>query len=427
MFDTRAENLDDAWANFELDLPLEPPQFGGMHPFYVDRPGDPSARLTRGLTRRFSQPPKYFFSGHRGCGKSTELRRLARERSIVGKYWPVHFTIRDEGDINNLDFKDVLLAIAGQMYRQYKDYKQDGLPPQLEREIESWRGKIVEEIKRSSRLAAIEFEGGLSAFFGNLGLKMKLEPATRTEVRQIIARDVTGLIQLINTLNTTIFAQEQRWPLILIDDLDKLDLAVAKEIFHDHREAMFQPNCAIIYTFSSSLFFSIEYEAIAGYDVFLPNITLHDFGQLTLNPPGYAAMRSFIHKRMDAQLIAADALDEAVRVSGGVFRELARIMRAAIDRAGSGDQITLPHVRGAAAEIRNEYRRILNQEHRAVLHAVRASKRLDDPNRAAPLLHLLALLQYADDREVWWDLHPALVPYLDEYHHEHIGQHTAGA
>jgi len=41
---------------------------------------------------------------------------------------------------------------------------------------------------------------------------------------------------------------------VLIDDLDKPDLELAKKIFHDRREIMLQPNCAIVYTISSALF-----------------------------------------------------------------------------------------------------------------------------------------------------------------------------
>src|SRR3989304_543875 len=103
-----ANDFDRAWLNFELHLPLEPGPNGEPNPFYVDRPGNPTARLERELLREYRQPPKYFFSGHRGCGKSTELRRLAVNPNILAKYCPIHFTIRDEADINNLDYRDVL-------------------------------------------------------------------------------------------------------------------------------------------------------------------------------------------------------------------------------------------------------------------------------------------------------------------------------
>ena len=70
---TQATDLDYAWLNFELDLPLEPMPDGSPNPFYVNRPGNPTSRLERELTRPYRQPPRQFFSGPRGRGKSNIL------------------------------------------------------------------------------------------------------------------------------------------------------------------------------------------------------------------------------------------------------------------------------------------------------------------------------------------------------------------
>jgi len=102
-----------------------------------------------------------------------------------------------------------------------------------------------------------------------------LEPKTRQVIRQVIEQDITGLIDLLNVISTTIYSRSQRWPLVLIDDLDKPDLPVARDIFYDHRGAMLQPNLAIVYTVSSPLFYSPEFEAIRDRAIFLPNVKLH--------------------------------------------------------------------------------------------------------------------------------------------------------
>jgi hypothetical protein len=125
------EDFDRAWLNFELDLPLKPREEGEPNPFYVDRPHNPLGELEDNLLAPFFKPPKFFFSGHRGCGKSTELLRLGANPQIREKYLPVHFTIRDEADINDLDFRDVLLSMAGQIYRTYHE-KGGTLPKQME-------------------------------------------------------------------------------------------------------------------------------------------------------------------------------------------------------------------------------------------------------------------------------------------------------
>lgn len=381
----------------------------------MDRPGNPVAQLERYLLRQFRQPPKYFFSGHRGCGKSTELRRVAANADIQAKYWPVHFTIKDEADVNNLDYKDVLLAIGGQMFRQYRAAG-GKLPKQLVKELDGWRGRVEKEVTVGARYAGADVEGKLDAFFAQAGLKVKLEPATRTELRQVIERDVTGLIDVLNAITQGILNGERRLPLVLIDDLDKPDLELARAIFYEHREVMLQPLCAIVYTVSSALFYSQEFEAIRDQAIFLPNVKLHPEGQTDeRDADGYHTMHLFVHRRMEPELIAPEALDAAIRAGGGVFREMCRVMRHAVDRAqvASRSRIEVEDVELAEAEIRGEYRRILTADQRALLRDVRARNRLDEPDKIPPLLQILAVLEYANG-EPWCDAHPALYRLLDE-------------
>jgi len=411
-----AQDLDHAWLNFELDLPLEVEPDGPPNPFYVDRPGNPVAELEQALLAPFYRLPKYFFSGHRGCGKSTELRRLAVNPEIRDKFWPVHFTIREEADVNNLDYRDVLLAIGGQVYRQYRA-SGGRLPKQLLKELDQFRGQVEKEITITpSRLAGSEIEGKLDGFFAQAGLKLKLEPKIRTVIRQVIEDDITGLIDLLNTISTAIYNTTGRWPLVLIDDLDKPDPARAREIFYDHRGVMLQPDLAIVYTVSSHLFYSAEFEAIRDRAVFLPNVKLHPHRQVDeRDSGGYRTMRMFVLKRVHPDLIADDALDAAIQTSGGVFREMCRVMRYAIGRARikKQPQVELDDVRRAGAEIRNEYRRILTADQRELLREVRAENRLDRPDELAPLMQMLAALEQRND-EVWWGVHPALIPLVVE-------------
>ena len=98
----------------------------------------------------------------------------------------------------------------------------------------------------SSRIADFDVDSRLNVFFGEVGLKMKLEPKTRQELRQVFKRNITGLVDVINKITTAILAQAKRPPLVLIDDLDKPDLEVAKGIFYEwrgHYAAAYLPHC----------------------------------------------------------------------------------------------------------------------------------------------------------------------------------------
>ena len=411
-----AKDYDRAWLNFELDLPLAPSKNGNPNPFYIDRPRNPIIELVDALLAPFYRPPKFYFSGHRGCGKTTELLHILTHAEIQRKFWPINFSIRDETDIVDIDYRDVLLAIGSRMFRTYRQSGGE-IPDNLIRQLNGWRGKVEQEVDTVlSGQSSYELGGNIDAFFVNAGMKMKLEPKTRVELRQVFEKDIKGLIDVINMISSTIQKNEKRIPLLLIDDMDKPDVDKATTIFHDQREIMIQPNCAIVYTVSSALFYSKDFDAIRDQSIFLPNINLH--------PPrdperhiveGYKTLQRFVEVRMDSRLINPQALEDAITYSGGVFREMARIMRSSIGRARRRDanQIEMTDIEWAATEIRNEYRRILDRNDLTYLRKIHEYNRLEYNERLRPLLQLLAILEYRDT-ENWCDIHPVLRSLLNE-------------
>lgn len=239
---------------------------------------------------------------------------------------------------------------------------------------------------------------------------MKLEPATRGVLRQVVENDITGLISIINHITTAIYTQEKLIPLILIDDMDKPELERARAIFHDRREIMMQPSCAIVYTVSSALFYSKEFDSIRDQALFLPNINLHTrMNELDLNREGFETLRRFVSVRMSPDLCEPEALDLAITYSGGVFREMARIMRTSIGRARRrhAARIAAEDVEWAVIEIRNEYRRILDKGDVKLLKEIYRNKKLEYSEQMRPLLQLLAILEYRNG-ENWCDIHPVL-------------------
>jgi hypothetical protein len=130
---------------------------------------------------------------------------------------------------------------------------------------------------------------------------------------------------------------------------------------------------------------------------------------------GYDTLRRFVHVRMEQALINDQALEDAITYSGGVFREMARIMRSAIGcaRRRKAPSIIAEDIEWAATEIRNEYRRILDKNDLAYLRKISEHNRLEYNDRLRPLLQLLAILEYRDS-ENWCDVHPVLRRLVNE-------------
>lgn len=412
-----ATDLDAAWLNFEPGIPIVPLPDGSRHPFYVTRPDNIMQRLRRKLLRPYASPPKYFLSGHRGCGKSTEMNRLAVDSDIQNKFWPVNFSIRDHADLNDIDFKDVLLTIGGQLFLQYQERGSRNLDDQLLNELNSWQGEIEEEITtlKSGRMEG-EVGAEIGGVFAKLSSKIKLEPQTRHKIRQVFDRDVTKLVSLINDITAAITRNEGRPPLVLIDDLDKPDLGLAGKIFIERQNILSQPACPIVYTISSSLFYDPAFPNVRFESVFLPNIQLREReNRQARHAEGYHTLNMFVQQRMVSNLITEEAIELVATMSGGVFRELTRLVRNSIDYALDANRETINpgDVTKAATEIRNTYWRILTEEQIDILQEVRQGHDKHDPKKLAPLLQILALLEYNGDG-TWFDVHPVLNALLDE-------------
>ena len=399
-----ASDLDLAWSNFDPFFPLPV-----NCPFHVEREGKPLNKLIRALLREHRQPPKYFFSGHRGCGKSTELNRLTADEEIKQKFFVVKYSVKDVCDVNNLDYVDVLFSIGAQLYLQYTDAGKE-LRPELKEALESWKEDIIEQVREEIASFETSMDVGLKAFFLSILAKIRAEDSTRKTIRKKIEPRLSELIDKINMIAADIEGKERKKVLVLIDDLDKPNLDQAKKIFYDNYTAITQPACAIVYTVPISMFFAQEFTAIRENRYFLPNIKLHHKKDRDhLYDKGYDLMKSFVSKRMREDLIEPDALEFAIKMGAGVFRETARIMQIAADSAieNDRDSIIKEDVERAEREIRSDFKRILKSEDYKTLKEICKNNEICGIERIGHLLHNLSVLEYMND-ETWCDIHPTL-------------------
>ena len=413
----KATTLAEAWTNLEPKLPLPP---GSK--FYFRRSPTPFARLRRTLLHEHYEPPKYFLSGHRGSGKSTELNRIADDQKLSEKYVVSCFRISTMCDVNNIGYADVLWALAAKLFESYSqilDNLNKKVDPDLENKITTWRNSVKTHERVSTSNLSVDWEANIGNWFGKLVPRFRRDRIVRDTLKIVFERQTSDIIEIINAIGDEILLETDRYPLLLVDDLDRPSRPAAQLLFQDYLDVLTEPQVAVVYTIPVSLYYTGRTaQDLRDARFAVPNIRLNRRGYPlgarwepeNLEPKNFKQFRDLAYLRMDSSLIDVEALDEAIRVCGGVVRHFVWILRRAVELAEDSDEkkVLRSHVDWAVDQLSNDFRRILRtEESYELLTAVRKSRDLRGPDLLLDLLHDQAVLEY-ENGSVWCDVHPAV-------------------
>ena len=377
--------------------------------WYVERPDNPEEAIKIYLINNFTDT-KILFSGHRGSGKTSTLSKLARDADIQGKFFVVKFSIKDELNVADLTYTDLLVAIGHRIYEGGKAW----LNSKLSEDLNKWSAEVSRMTSKADN-AEVEVGAGISAWFFKAKGLLKTGFEDKQEFRQKFEPRVPQLIEFINRIIRAIETHPDaggREVLLILEDLDKPTVDVAMDLFSTKGPILTQPECKIIFTVPTSLLFSGQYNVVKqnfSKQFSLPNFKIIEKSG-ERNDRGWARMREIVERRMERQLIESKALDYAVEMSGGVVRELVRIIQGSASRAlvAKANVIKLEHVEQAVDELRTEYSFSLTRdEYVEILHKVHESKELRYREEKPLLLlfHNLFILEYPDSPG-WYEVNP---------------------
>lgn len=404
---------------YSLFNPMKPLTGHQLKDYYIDREKNPIQSLKDCLLRELEEYDKILFTGHRGCGKSTELNRLREDEDLNKNYFIVHYSAEDVLDILDLNYIDLLFSIESMIYQYARAEGIEFDNDLLSSLSKFWipkaseiKGFIEREEERKPQEILDKFYRELVSEKGRL----KLEPFTRGYLREKMSPMVVEIIGHINSFSTIIRKETKKNILVIIDGLDKPDLKIAYELFYNRATSITQPSCKIIYTIPIALLYQAEFRGIERNfhsKFILPNVKIqHRNG--SLYEKGYETLRYVVLKRISNDLIEDNALNLLISKSGGVIRELTLLMRTACDIAivNGKDKIDLVSSQQAVNAIKNDYHRVLRKEHYQELIKIHNTK--DICELVFPeLLHNLSILEYSND-ENWWNVHPIVLELIEE-------------
>ncbi|MFN5242490.1 MAG: P-loop NTPase fold protein [Aphanizomenon sp.] len=358
------------------------------------------------------------FTGHRGSGKSTELKRI--QKIWKESYHVIYLEVNEETDINDANYTDLYLIVIKQVEFALRKL---GLKfdQRLLSSFEAWFKEITEENEESvEKSVSVESEASLEGgapFIAKLMVKLlaqiKGSDKQKTTIRQTLEKDISRLKADINLLLRDAYVKlQKKYPdykglLIIFDNLDRISPKVADHLFCEYAAQLQELHCTIIYTVPISVLCSPKnpLSLFDGNPHIVPMVNIYQFDRnvrdLNYNQIGLDTIASSIEKRVnvDAVFDSRAELLELAKASGGNVRQLMQMMRSACltARTKNHPKILAEDVIYAIKEQQFSFERLIPNDHYPLLAQVYLNKDVSKDDIGQLMLFNTSVLEYNGD------------------------------
>ena len=386
------------------------------------------------------------FTGHLGCGKSTELLRLKQELEQE-EFHVVYFESTDDLDLGNVDVSDILLAIARRVSTSLeslpsKDEKSNfkGLLQKaahlLTMEIElSTEGKIPGVGDIGVKLSSRETSITLSTLIGKINAKVKRNENLRDRLKDYLEPKTDAILEVLNKglftpADEKLKEQGKKGLVVIVDNLDRLDNITKPNgrlqpefLFADRGEKLKQLSCHLVYTMPLALRYSDDFPIIRSRfnsPVVLPMIPVQKRDG-SLHESGIKLLKQMILTRAYPQLKnspelwtqisdlfeSEEILEQLCLKSGGHVRNLLRLLNAWIRKE---KKLPLSHEKLQATVINEQAddSNNITEDEWLLLKKVKQTKTLAGDYNYQKLIRTLLVYEYRDDQGSWYEVNPIL-------------------
>jgi len=425
----RAQSLREAYQA------ADPRPLASGDPFFVDLSDARHSRATVDMRQtienssagdRFSS---IIFTGHRGSGKSTELRRLQHELSKT--CFTLYLDVNEFLDAADVEYTDLFLLLSQRLLEELES-SGVALDANLLKAVEDWFKTVTKETEETVKFSAgvsTQVEAGIrfpfiARLLAKLTADVKAGSSQKVTTRQELDKYFPGLCNVTNLLLTSGAealkkASKPFQILVLVDNLDRIPPKKSEDLFFLHGTQLQELKCHAVFTVSIDTFYSRQGIGTVFADHYiLPNIKLQaGKSDPRPHPAGVEALQRVIEQRLDtATLLDPPALaGEFIARSGGSVRQLIRLLRQAVLNAQSRDMaaIDMAALEDAALNLQQDFERGLAPQDFPLLAKTAISKAIEKTEQTMGLLRNTAVLEY-NGKDVWYDVNPLIGP-IDAY------------
>jgi hypothetical protein len=374
------------------------------------------------------------FTGHRGCGKTTELFRVVHD---VRDAFTCLVVQPDDSLLGDLDFSDLFLWLFESLLSHLQD-QEISLGEEVLKPFRSWFKEvdleIADEIKEENEKEKEASIGGgywILKYLVRFKSIWKGNKTTRETIREKMQKYSTELIDLLNDVLDDAAeklqeAGKHRNLLIAVDKLDELSPEVARRLFHDHGDLLKQLHAHIIYTVPIATVLAVNTGKIFDHKFILPMVAVRNRNGNKAKK-GADVLVELLRQRMDLErLFSHKHLPGLlVEMSGGSPRDLIiLVLEARLSALAMGRETIDRHcVDEAVNKMSNEFKRMLvpSQTYYPILARIHHDKTdwfangeeaspIDAENHRQFFSKLLSdgvVMEY-NGGQSWYDVHPCV-------------------
>jgi hypothetical protein len=426
-----SQNLISELARiFAPDVPLKPGDKRYVE-CSVERGSDEMLNHMANTIYRSEGNNCLLLSGHRGCGKTTELFRLQQMILRSSAYFVAYCEADSYVDPSDVEYTDVLLAIIQQLALDAKHLGIQIEPGRIRSIIDDLWGLLSAPPVQPKE---VEFSVGIA----KLVLAVKKDGHYRQLVRNQLRFHTLSFLGAVNEvveIATEAFKRlGYKGIVIIVDNLDRIVRNVDPitgrtnhdSLFIDTSDHLRDLACNVIYTVPPALLYSYSganlhdlYNSTVEIVPMIPVATRNrDYtaeGLRVVDEAGLSKLVEVIHKRLEyintTPAVAFDSENTIIRlckVSGGHVRILMTLVRSAAFYV-KDLPITIEAVERAIRGEREQYvRSISSPQQWQVLREIAEGKDVEQNEDFLRLLQNFTILEYRDKEEPWYDVNPVV-------------------